>query len=429
MLMRLTRAGSVRMLRWLTIAAVFASVQAHAQLDGSIISLEHLAIGYRSFLPENPVADLQQRLGQGDLELPFDARPGIGYLPALLRELRVPPESQLLVYSKTSLQQRLISPERPRAIFFNDELAVGSVQGGLLEIAVQDAKQGAVFYTLERVAGEPRLERQGSCLGCHYAYATLGVPGFFARSVPTAADGQILPWLGNAIVDHSTPLAERWGGWHVTGDLGSQAHYGNALIEDNRAQALPPLPHGAPRQLPAPLAASYLTPYSDAVAHLVFEHQLEAMNVLTRLGWEYRVAAADGRTATDLERSIQDAVDYLLFVDEAKIERIEGTSGFAERFSALGPSDSRGRSLRQLQLDGRLMRYPLSYTIYSPAFDGLPQEAREAIYRRLWAVLAGSVEDVRYAHLLSADREAIVEILVATKTGLPDYFRTEVPAR
>src|SRR5688572_21399261 len=417
------------MFRSVSIAALLAAAGAHAQLDGTVISLEHSAIGYRTQSLDNPVADLQERLTRGTAELSFDARPGIGYLPSLLRELGVPLESQLLVYSKTSLQQGLIAPERPRALYFNDELAVGAVRDGIIEIAVQDAKQGAVFYTLQRVAEQPRLERQGSCLGCHYAHATLGVPGFFARSIPTAADGRTLPWLGNLTVDHSTPLAERWGGWYVTGNVGSQAHYGNALIEDNRAPALPPLPLGAPEQLPASLAASYLTPYSDAVAHLVFEHQLGAMNVLTRVGWEYRVAAMDGGTATSLERTIEDAVDYLLFVDEAKIERIEGTSGFAERFTALGPSDGRGRSLRELQLEGRLMRYPLSYTIYSPAFDGLPQEARDAIYRRIWAVLSGSVADPRYAHLLLADRKAIVEILVATKPGVPDYFRTEASSR
>jgi hypothetical protein len=406
------------------IAAILGMAEAHAQLDGSVISLEHPAIGYRSLPLQNSVAELQERLARREAELAFDARPGIGYLPAVLRELGVPVESQLLVYSKTSLQQGLIAPDRPRAIFFNDELAVGAVRDGLIEIAVQDAKQGAVFYTLDRVGDEPRLEREGSCLGCHYAHATLGVPGFFARSIPTAADGRILPWLGNLTVSHSTPLAERWGGWYVTGDVGTQAHYGNALIEDHRATALPRLPTGVPQRLAEPLAASYLTPYSDAVAHLVFEHQLEAMNVLTRLGWEYRVALADGGGAAGaLARSIEDAVDYLLFVDEAKIGRIESTSGFAQRFSALGPRDGLGRSLRQLQLDGRLMRYPLSYLIYSPAFDGLPQEAREAIYRRLWDVLSGNVDDARYAHLEPADREAIIEIVEATKSGLPEYFR------
>ena len=416
-------ADTFLMFRWLIIGAALAATGAHAQLDGSVISLEHPAIGYRSEPLSNSVADLQGRMAQGATQLAFDARPGIGYLPAVLRELGVPLESQLLVYSKTSLQQRLITPDKPRALYFNDELAVGAVQGGIIEIAVQDAKQGAVFYTLERVAEQPRLERQGGCLGCHYALATLGVPGFFARSIPTAADGQILPWLGNLTVDHATPLAERWGGWYVTGDVGAQAHYGNAQIPDRRAQVLPPLPVGVPRELPPPLAGAYLTSYSDAVAHLVFEHQLEMMNVLTRVGWEYRIAATEERPSADLERTVEEAVDYLLFVDEARIERVRGTSGFAEAFEALGPRDANGRSLRQLQLDGRLMRYPLSYMIYSTAFDSLPAEARDAIYRRLWRMLSGELQDQRYAGLSPSDREAILEILVATKSGLPDYFR------
>ena len=410
------------MVRWLTIAAVLAGASAHAQLDGSVISLEHPAIGYRTLPLANPVANLQERLAQAKTELEFDARPGIGYLPDVLRELGVPLESQLLVYSKTSLQYRLIAPQRPRAIFFNDELAVGAVRDGIIEIAVQDAKQGAVFYTLERVGGAPRLERQGACLGCHYANATLGVPGFFARSVPTAADGRTLPWLGNLTVDHSTPLSERWGGWYVTGDVGAETHYGNTLIPDNRAQALPLLPGGAPARLAEPLAASYLTPYSDAVAHLVFEHQLEAMNILTRIGWEYRIAAADGSSVASLERSVEDAVDYLLFVGEAPIGRVRSTSGFAESFAALGTRDASGRSLRDLQLDGRLMRYPLSYMIYSRAFDALPAQARDALYWRLWEVLSGNVDDARYSHLSFEDCEAIVEILIATKEELPGYF-------
>jgi hypothetical protein len=411
------------MVRWLAVALACGAGLAHAQLDGSIVSLEHPAIAYRSQPLENAVAELQAHLEQGRIELSFDARPGIGYLPDVLRELGVPVESQLLVYSKTSLQQGLIVPQRPRSIYFNDELAVGAVQGGLIEIAVQDAKQGAVFYTLERVAGQPRLQRQGTCLGCHYAYATLGVPGFFARSVPTAADGQILPWLGNALVNHSTPLAERWGGWYVTGHVGSQTHFGNALLADNRTPTLPSLSPGVPERLAEALASAYLAPYSDAVAHLVFEHQLEMMNVLTRVGWEARIAAAEGKPIDALERTIEDAVDYLLFVGEAPLGRIKGTSGFAEYFAALGPHDDRGRSLRELQLNGRLMRYPLSYLIYSAAFDALPEAAREAIYRRVWEVLTGAVTDARYTPLSVADREAIVEILVATKPGLPNYFR------
>ena len=115
------------MFRWLSIAGVLVAAGAHAQLDGSVISVDHAAIGYRSQPLQNPVAELQQRLSKGEADLAFDARPGIGYLPAVLRELGVPLESQLLVYSKTSLQRGLIVPERPRALYFNDTLAVGSV--------------------------------------------------------------------------------------------------------------------------------------------------------------------------------------------------------------------------------------------------------------------------------------------------------------
>jgi hypothetical protein len=411
--------------RWtLLILAATALVarSAAAQLDGSVVSLEHPAIDYRSAPLANPVAELQQRLERGT-ELELDARPGIGYMPALLRELGVLAESQLLVYSKTSLQQRLISPEKPRAIYFSDDVVLGTVHGGVIEIAVQDPKQGAVFYTLETTDDEPRLQRQNACLGCHYSLATLGVPGYFARSVPTAADGRTLPWLGNATLSHATPMAERWGGWYVTGDVGANDHLGNALLANDRLQELPPLERAAPADLQARFPSGYLTPYSDVVAHLVFDHQLVMMNVLTRVGWDFRVALAENRDLATLARTIDEAVEYLLFAGEVRLEPVRGTSGFAEAFSKLGPHDDRGRSLRELQLDGRLMRYPLSYLIYSDAFDGLPVEARDAIFRRLWDVLSSTAPGPRYSHLSAADRAAIVEILLATKPGLPAYFQ------
>jgi hypothetical protein len=409
--------------RWALAAAhVLVVGSAFAQLDGSIVSLEHPAINYRAGALANPVAALEQRLEQG-ARLERDPRPGIGYLPALLRELDVPVESQLLVYSKTSLQQRLITPERPRALYFNDAVVLGTVHGGVIEIAVQDVRQGAVFYTLETTDDVPRLERQGACLGCHYSAATLGVPGFFARSVPTAVSGRTLPWLGNATVSHATPMHERWGGWYVTGDVGANDHLGNALLQNDRLQELPPLERTVPEDLRVRFPSGYLTPYSDAVAHLVFDHQLLMMDVLTRVGWDFRVALAENRDLAMLARTVDEAVEYLLFAGEVQLEPVRGTSGFAEAFANMGPHDERGRSLRQLQLDGRLMRYPLSYLIYSHAFDGLPAEARDALYRRLWAVLSGAVQSERYAHLSAADRAAIVEILVATKPGLPAYFR------
>ena len=116
-------------------------------------------------------------------------------------------------------------------------------------------------------------------------------------------------------------------------------------------------------------------------------------------------------------------MDYLLFIDEAPLPgKIEGTSGFAETFGARGPHDSKGRSLRQLDLERRLMRFPCSYMIYSEAFDGLPSDLKTEIYQRIWQILSGQETGTRYARLSLSDRQAVVDILRETKPGLPVYF-------
>jgi hypothetical protein len=159
-------------------------------------------------------------------------------------------------------------------------------------------------------------------------------------------------------------------------------------------------------------------------------------NLLTRVGWEARAAdptlhppfrASPGeeeRIAQMMSAIAIEVVDYLLFIDEAPLPGgVRGSSGFAERFSGLGPRDKAGRSLRQLDLTGRLMKYPCSYLIYSPAFDALPRAAKEPIYRRMWTILSGQEQDPRYrAALPLPTRRAIVEILRDTKPELPEYF-------
>jgi hypothetical protein len=170
--------------------------------------------------------------------------------------------------------------------------------------------------------------------------------------------------------------------------------------------------------------AGYLSPYSDVAALMVFDHQMHMTNLLARMSWEAR--AAEGRPdAPMLMRAVaRDVVDYMLFVDEARLpEPIEGNSGFAEWFSAQGPRDSRGRSLRQLDLKQRLLRYPCSYMIFSEAFDGLPDSARAAIYDRMWMILSGQDRDPRYARLSADDRRDIIQILRETKKGVPAVFQ------
>ena len=108
-------------------------------------------------------------------------------------------------------------------------------------------------------------------------------------------------------------------------------------------------------------------------------------------------------------------------------DRITGTSSFAADFSARGPRDSKGRSLRDFDLKTRLFRYPCSYLIYSRAFDSLPKEVKEYIYQRLWEIFNGRRTGKEDPQLTSADGKAIVEILSETKQDLPDYWMAPSP--
>jgi hypothetical protein len=397
---------------------------ASAQLTDGLIEPDHPAIGYDGPATDR-VARLNRRVQAGETRLEFEERSG--YLRSLLTALDIPIESQIALFSGTSLQGRLVNEKNPRTIFFNDSTAVGWMPGGFIEIASLDPRLGAIFYILPQTATpSPQLVRDTRCLQCHYAAATLGVPGFLVRSIPSSRDGTILPWLGNYTTDHRSPLSERWGGWYVTGRGGGR-HLGNAPIADRTLQSF----RVEDANLDVGSLANrfdtrrYVSPYSDIAALMVFDHQMRMMNLLTRLGWEARILEHERRlTAASLEGIVKEVVDYLLFVDETPIEPVRGSSAFAQRFSARGPRDGKGRSLRDLDLERRLFRYPCSYMIYSDAFVALPHSVRSAVYERLWRILSGSDSSPEYAKLAASDRRAIVEILRDTKTDLPSVFRS-----
>jgi hypothetical protein len=391
--------------------------------------LDHPAIQYAQRAANDPVAKLNRKLQEGQVQLKFEG--ASGYLRSVLDALDVPLESQLAVFSKTSLQARLIDPRNPRTIFFNDSVAVAWVRGEpFVEVAAEDPQQGVIFYTLDQKAAErPQLQRSDTCLQCHESYVTLGVPGALVRSAFPATDGTPLRQLGDYVPDHRTPLEQRWGGWFVTGKLGAARHMGNVLVS-NPNDREPKFANLSPETLRSVFESrDYLSPYSDVVAHLVFEHQMHMINLLTRVSWETRFARYEHRRdfAVRMREAANELADYMLFVDEAPLGgKIQGTSGFQETFAERGPRDHMGRSLRQFDLDRRLMRYPCSFMIYSEAFDALPAEAKEAIYKRMWQILSGAVEGEKYARFSLADRQAVVEILRDTKKDLPDYFRPGV---
>jgi hypothetical protein len=404
---------------------------------------EQPPIEYSRSTADNRVSKLQARLDSGDLRLAYDKERG--FLPDLLKALDVPIESQTLVFSKTSLQRHRISPKKPRAIYFSDDVYVGFCQrGDVLEMTAVDPQLGAVFYTLDqKQADAPRLVRQtDNCLICHSSSRSDSVPGHVLRSLFVGKSGQPILSAGSVSVDHSTPFEQRWGGWYVTGKHGSQKHMGNLVVHDSKA------PRDAVNEKGQNVTElgdrldvrKYLSPHSDIAALMVLEHQTLVHNRLTKANFETRRALyseadmnrsfgePEGKRWESTTRRIQSAgdslVDALLLVDEAELsEPISGTSGFAEKFSEAGPRDARGRSLRELDRNRRLFKHPCSYLIYSQAFDGLPQEMRDYVWKRLWNVLSEGQDPERFAHLSSEDRLAIVEILRNTKPGLPEYWK------
>jgi hypothetical protein len=379
---------------------------------------DHPAIQYSQGPFNDPVAKLQRQIDAGAAAL--DYRPdGLGYLPSLLERLGVGIDSQALVFSKTSFQAAAISPRNPRAIYFADDVAVGWVRGGDgLEIAALDPVKGVVFYTLSARNGQLLFERRNECLQCHQGPSTLGVPGVFIGSVYPNSAGS--PSRSGAIItDHRTAFEDRWGGWYVNAKRGEQRDRANSIAPN---PAEPETLANAGRQnliaLPREVNLSgYLSTVSDIVSLMTFEHQTQMINFIGRVGWEARMGAP-------LENDLDALVRYMLFVGEASLKApVEGVSTFTSTFPKRGPRDRQGRSLRDFDLQTRLFRYPLSYMIYSPAFDALPAGVRERIYEKLYAALMGQEGAVKLDGLSRADRRAIVEILSDTKQKLPAYWR------
>ncbi len=414
-----------------------AAPHAHAQRNG----FEQPPIDYLNAPVNDPVAQLAAKIQSGDTKLLYDDH--FGYLKSVLQELDVPLSSQVLVFSKTSLQLHRISPRLPRALYFNDDVYVGFCQrGDVLEFASTDPKQGATFYTLKQTEKEkPEFVRdRGGCLTCHASSRTQSVPGYLVRSV--FADGAGRPKLGSGTftTDHTSKFEDRWGGWYVTGNHGSMRHMGNQICvedeykfdRDKGANQVDLSEHFR--------ATSYLTPHSDIVALMVLEHQTQMHNAIAAANYETRQAIHQSFQMNQLldresdyisesaQRRIKSAsdnvVEYLLMCGEFQLtDTVSGTSTFTDEFQARGKQDSQGRSLRDFDLQTRLFKYPCSYLIHSAAFAALPKQAYDQVMTGLAQVLSGDDQSETFQHLTADMRNDIRQILLATKPDFKKYDR------
>ena len=429
--------------------------RAHGQIavrNQGYVPYSDAPINYRSEDLSDPVAILQQELNQGKQKLKYE--PKFGYLKSVLKLLKVPVDSQTLVFSKTSFQYKKISPEHPRALYFNDDVYVGKVHDGkAIEIVSFDPMQGAIFYLLdEHKVDKPVFQRaELDCTQCHIAAGTRNVPGVLLRSIYPTTTGTQAPASQSYITDQESPIKDRWGGWYVTGKISGLPHMANAVVEDRQTAGQPD--QGASIKLVSLSNAfdssAYLTSQSDVVAHLVLAHQTQMHNLITLTNYKTRMALyaeaarnkSDGSAAgaplseaarKQFERPAEQLLRYLLFVNEAPLsvpggEGVEGSSSYRKEFEARGVRDAEGRSLRDFDLKTRLFRYPCSYLIYSASFDALPEPAKGYVYHRLLEVLSGEDKSGDFSRLSAEDRRAVLEILLATKPGLPaewgDYAR------
>lgn len=396
--------------------------------------------------PLDPVAVLQRRIDAGETVLQFDEQHG--YLQAVLEALDIPVSSQGLIFSRSSLQTNLITPWTPRAVYYNDDVYIGWVQDSqILEIASIDPDDGGMFYTLaQNPDAEVKFMEEGTtCLMCHESRSvTDGVPGVMVRSVVVDRFGYPIAPLHEGSTSDRTPFDRRFAGWYVTGTHEGGPHAGNAYapvlshevtdlaryLEEFDVNA-----DGNVTDLEGRFDVEpYMTPHSDIVSLMVLTHQTRVHNLITVAheaakeavgGEEMLIRIRSGAVPVPpiqsaaqvrIDGAVERLVRAMMFSRESPLPgRVQGTAGFREDFEARGPFDANGRSLRQFDLERRLFRYPMSFLIYTEAFDVLPDFVKEPFYRRVVEILDGRDTSGEFEHMDAADRTAIREILLATK--------------
>ena len=379
-------------------------------------------IRYSDTMATDRLAGLVKKLEERKAE----GQPGQGLkaLEFILEYLNVPKESQVLVFSKTSLQISRITPQNPRSLFFSENAYVGYVPGGAVEVIAHDAVLGPVFYLVEPDKdGAMRIERDTNrCLSCHATARTENVPGMLIRSVYAEEEGHPILQLGTHDVAHETPLADRWGGWFVTGKT-SLPHLGNRVFKEDSDLT----PSSIPIKSVAGMVdvKNYLRPTSDVVSLLVLEHQVKMHNLLNAAAMNYRRSVyfmkilnpdadpAQGSAGDVADSGAKDIVNYLFFKDETDLgDGVEGDPGFQKAFMKRFPKSKDGESLAEFRLYGRIFKNRCSYMVYSEAFKGMPDALKKKVITRMKRVIAGEEEGFEY--LKASERKRIDMILGET---------------
>jgi hypothetical protein len=373
---------------------------------------------YRQRTPQDRFTRLKGALESGEIAL--DGSSEKAFVISLLKALDVPATSQMLVFSTTSLQLNLISPSNPRALYFNEDIYVGYVPRGRVEIVSIDPELGGIFYLCDIPKEERpfRAERSERCMNCHVSDETRYVPGLVIKSViPGPGGGSLTAYrLGES--GHGIPFDQRFGGWHVTGRHGITNHWGN-LTGRLAAGELTTFSNAPGARFSF---EKYLVATSDILPQLLHEHQAGFVNRVVEAAYRARTAlhTSNGKLtaaqAAELDEQARIVCRYLLFADEALLPKggVEGDPGYKADFLRTRRATAEGISLKDFDLQTRLFKHRCSYMIYSSIFSRLPSAMKERIYGRLRAALSSTKADKDYDYLTTAEKDAIRRILSET---------------
>jgi len=414
---------------FLTITLLIISTQPSCFAETPKVNFQNKIHQYLELSPQDPFSSFKIRLENGEIKLNFDSE--IKYLESLLSELSISPSSQLLVYSTTSLQLSRISPYNPRAIYFTDDIYIGYVPGGQIEVIGIDPQLGAIPYIFNLPKSDdlkhPTIYRSKRCMKCHASHEIGGAPGLLVSSVVAGPGGGTIDRFRKQDFGHGVSFNQRFGGWHITGEHPFNKSWANqtGMMINNEVHkvANPPGKYFSWNK--------YLTNESHIVPHLIFEHQIGFINRCISTTYRFRELQLRSEQPhfrqhenKFIESETNSLLSYILFQNEAQLppNQITKETKFIVDFEKTEKSNLGSTQLRKLNLKNRLFENRCSYMIFSSSFRGLPGVIKKSLFHKLKVVLSAKQSELpsEYSYLKEDERVKILSILSQSFQGFPN---------
>ncbi|MBT3668082.1 MAG: hypothetical protein HN548_11450 [Opitutae bacterium] len=402
----------------------------------ALINFRDPVHSYQNKPPQDPFSKFFKNLENGNITLNFNSEKE--YLLSLFKELEISPYSQLLVYSTTSLQLSRISPSNPRAIYFGDDIYLGYVPGGQIEIIGIDPELGAIPYIFniprKNDLKHPSIYRSKRCMNCHASQETKGAPGLLLSSVIPGPGGGSIDAFRRGEFGHAVSYEKRFGGWHITGMNPFTNSWANhtGIMQDGEIKKInnPPGKYFSWDKYPIG--------QSDALPHLVLEHQVGFTNLCISISYKFReIKSLDEQPKSEeykeiIENETNSLLFYVLFKNEAKLPRnkMRIDSPFAKDFKNSVKPTNQAMLLREFDLEDRIFQLRCSYMIFSNSFEGLPVQIKNQFLKKLRYILSCERKNLpkEYSYLDCEERHKINSILLDSLSGYSPKKKASIDA-